>query len=163
MQINNPNGASIIIDQIYVNRNRVDYTIYEYGTSVTLTRKSHAFSTITLEDSLSTETNYETLCYNTLAAEIDPAYVISSDAKNWVIDLGSTGDSTTIRVYIPSTILNAVLHSGNALDLLLKAMEPLAPQVIRLVNGSHQYLIELEDIHRTILEAYPEIIIEDRV
>ncbi len=163
MQLNNTNGAVITIDQIYVNRNRVDYSLYEYGKSEIVTKKSHLFSTLTLTDYLNKTTNFEDLCYDTLITETDFSYTISEDLTNWVIETGSTGDLTTLRVYIPSSVMNSVLHTGNALDQLLKAMEPLAPQVVRLVNGSHQYLINLEEEHRIILEGYPEIIIETKV
>lgn len=160
MQLNNINGQVVKIDTIYVSRNRVDYSVYEYGGSSLIQRKSHAFGTITLVDYLTQETNFENLCYTTLVAELDPGYSISEDEKNWVVGLGSTGEPSILRVYVPSTTIGSVLHTGNALDQLLKAMEPLAQQVVRLVNGSHQYLINLEEEHKAVLEEYPEIIIE---
>ena len=163
MQINNVNGSVIRIDQIYVDRNRVDYSLYEYGGSAITTRKSHPFSTLTLADYLNVDTNFENLCYDTLIVEIDANYAVSEDLTNWVIPTGSTGEDTTLRVYIPTKIIGTVLHTGNALDQLLKAMEPLSPQVVRLANGSHQYLIVLEDAHKAILEAYPEIVIEEKL
>ena len=163
MQLNNINGQVVKIDTIYVSRNRVDYSIYEYGGSSIIQRKSHAFGTITLVDYLTQETNFENLCYTTLAAELDPGYSISEDKKNWVISTGSTGEDTAVRVYIPATTLNSVLHTGNPLDSLLKQMEVLAPQVVRLDNGSHQYLIYIEDVAKTILEGYPEIIMESKI
>lgn len=160
MQLNHSNGAVIIIDEIYVNRNRVDYTLYEYGGSSISRKYSHPFTSITLTDYLTQDTNFEVLCHETLALEIDTQYTISEDIINWVIELGSTTDPTTLRVYIPATTLNTVTHTGNSLDLLLKAMEALSQQVVRLANGAHQYLIVLEDEHKALLETYPEIIIE---
>ena len=163
MQINNINGSVIIIDEIYVNRNRVDYTLYEYGGSSITRRKSHPFSTITLTDYLTVETNFETLCYDTLIAEVDNDYSVSEDTQHWVIAQNSSAEDTVVRVYIPANTINRVLHTDNDLDGLLQQLKPLVDLWIRLDNGIHAYLVNLSANNRAILETYPEIIIEDKV
>jgi hypothetical protein len=163
MQLNNTNGKVIIIDEIFVTRNRIDYIEYEYGGSSNGVKKTHFFSTVVLKNRLTELTNFQELCYNILAMELGNYWIVSEDTQNWVIDLGSTGEPSIIRVYVPASILNEVMHTGNELDVLLKAMAPLAPQVLRLESGAHQYLIELLDEHKAILETYPGIIIENRI
>jgi len=84
MQIDNPNGNVILLDKIDVNQNRVVYSRYDYGLGKFLEQKARVFTTITLQDYLTLETVYETLCYNTLIAEVEPAYVLSEELQYWL-------------------------------------------------------------------------------
>jgi len=162
MQLNNTNGKVIILDKIDILQNRIVYSVYEYGGGQVLEQKALVFTTINLKDYLGIETNFEALCYTKLVEEKETDFVISEDVQNWTIVKGSTSENTTLRVYIPSNLTNKVLNTGNDLDILIKAMSPLAEWVNRLVNGSMQYLEFLEPEAKVILEEYPEIIIENK-
>lgn len=157
MQINNPNGQSIIIDEIYVNKNRIDYTKYDYGgvNGTVLEKKPYIFSGINLIDYLTQEVIFEELCYDNLILEVEPDYVKSEVEQNWLYP------STNIRIYIPAITYNSVVNSGNELDLLVQQF--IADDWIALQAGIHYYQVTLSDDDRAILEAYSDIIIEDKI
>ncbi len=176
MQLNNENGKSIVLDKIDVNQNRIVYSTYEYGGSGhILAQTSYTFTSVTLSNYLDVSINYTTFCYDTLVVEKEKEYVRSEDDQNWIIDeatgtnatawavVGSAAGPTTIRVYVPANTLNSVMNSENDLDLLIKEMEGIEELIARLSQGTHYYLVSLSESARATLEAYPEIIIEDKL
>ena len=172
MQLNNiENGRIAKISDIDFKQNRVIYSIYEslvYDTegNIILAPLVGSFRfnpKIKLESLLDTTFNPTEYCYQKLQEEILLDYEISEDIQNWAIETGSTGELTTIRVYIPAAILNEVLNTGEPLDLLIQDMKPLSPFAQRKEFGSMQYLENLLPEHREILETYPTIKIEEKI
>ncbi len=155
MQIDNPNGNVILLDKIDVNQNRVVYSRYDYGLGKFLEQKARVFTTITLQDYLTLETVYETLCYNTLIAEVEPAYVLSEELQNWLFP------SASDRVYVPALTYNTIVNSGNELDLLIQ--QYVADDWVALSEGIHYYRDTVNEEEQLILEQYPDIIIEEKI
>lgn len=86
--------------------------------------------------------------------QASPGFVESEN--NWIFETGSTGNSTTVRVFIPSDLFAKVMYTGEPLDLLIQAMSPLKDWTTRNDSGIVQYLEELLPEHKAIIEMYAE-------
>jgi len=148
-QLNNPNGQSIVIDKIDYNSGRVVFTTYEYDNTNPLIKSVKNINGL-IDYTNQTVKSFDGI-YELLSDSID-SFVVSEDIQNWTVITGSTGNPTTLRVYIPSKLLNEVTNTGNHLDLLIKSMAPLGSFTQKLENGTLQYLEILEDEPRAILE-----------
>jgi len=170
VQINNiTNGRVIKIFRINTTSGRVDFSIYDYGGGLgTLIKNDFA----TFENLIDFETQiiktFEEIQFM-LAAELE-GFSVSSDIQNWTkptlklpgVDVPV---ATTLRVYMPSLVLNEVTNSGNPLDLLIEKQSVIYNGVQKLENGSHQYLFDLTDADKEILEGYENegVVIEYKI
>ena len=82
--------------------------------------------------------------------------------NDWIHETGSTGNPTTVRVFIPSDLFAKVMYTGEPLDMLIQAMSPLKDFTTRNDAGIVQYLEELLPEHRALLEMYVDILIENK-
>lgn len=91
-------------------------------------------------------------------------FEISDEGLNWVHEVGSTGEKTTIRVFLPHELLGKIFGDGSPLDQLVQAMKVFKPWVVSGDRGNVQYLIELLPEHRVLLEMYSSqgVIIQDK-
>lgn len=163
MQLNNISLNRVAkVDKIDFSQNEIVFSIYEFGFANKKISQERFTSPETLKDFLNQSVNCNNECLRILKENYLTGYELSGDAKNWAIQTGSTGDPTLIRVFVPYSVSGQVFNTGNALDILLKAMDGLVNFLIKDVTGGMQYLEYLLPEHRAILEQYPEIVIQER-
>ena len=142
MQINNIKTGEVI--KLKIDNN---ITYLTYGTDADIINSS---ANQTVLDGLITE------AYNELNVKLGIDFELVDSKVNWVIKKGSTGNSTTIRVTLPSILLGEILYSGNSLDQLVQSMQPVSSFAVKVKGKSIQYLEELLSPAKEILFSYLE-------
>jgi hypothetical protein len=165
MQLNNKNGK--IIRYVNSNNTGIAYDIWENGLYLFSKRDSIKS---TIDRNFIPVTPYsindleEYLTYEVLEKELKD-YTLSTDVRNWAIEVGSTGLPTTVRVYIPNELDKLARKNRDIpespyypLYQVIKYVEYTLPSNTAILtdHGSMQYLEDLEDEHRAILNLYTD-------
>jgi hypothetical protein len=164
--INNTTGEILQYFKVLRSEQKVVYRLYANGLLYN--------QQIAKEDGM-LPLNLETVCPNPSTYDQFMEYIgvetlkqsfqgFTESEENWVFETGSTGLTTTVRVFIPSDLFTKVMYTGEPLDLLIQAMSPLKDWTTRNDAGIVQYLEELLPEHRGLLEMYVEqgVLIEDK-
>ncbi len=156
--INTTTGTVIEITDVNNTLNRVVFVTQEFNSVKSPCKaNSHTYNNFSINAAYNIESALIRLCYEALKLEVFPTFKVSEN-ENWLFPL------RPIRVYIPDGIVKSATNSGNALGQLLMAMQSDIPAEFRKATetGVVTYLELLLPEHRAIMEAYPEIILEEK-
>jgi len=158
MKLNNKtNGKTVAITKTNCELNQIIYQMFEFGNYNPSEPQSHKFAT-NIKDLFDTQCIVNEEIYKMLQADIFPDFVVEKDSQNWLFL------KRPIRVYIPDTITAKSVNNKDSLAYLIESIRLSIPIDFRIATetGVVAYLEELYPEHRSILEQYPDIIIENK-
>lgn len=156
--INNPtSGEVIIVDK--VTDNGIYYSLFE--NAIHSTRNEYFISkNVATYDKSYIPTELMSINESiTEAAQIkiletETNFVLSDDRKNWVIENGSTAEPTTLRILIPNEVVAREIALNSDFGNLLIAMRALSEWAVIYPHCLVQYLEELLESQKSLIESY---------
>jgi len=97
-------------------------------------------------------------CYNQLQSEKFTDFIAENNDQNWLFD------TRHIRVFVPNQQISKSFNEEDSLNDLMTNIKTVVDSQFRIKteNGVVIYLEELYPEHKTLLESYKNIIIENK-